>query len=387
MKNIQAIVLAAGKSTRFNTGSTKLTQKICGQEMILYLTKLLAQLGIPTTVVVGYQKEQVIHAVKQQHGDAVTFVVQEEQLGTGHALKCTQAQWQAEHLLILNGDIPLISEDIIQHLHEKHCATNAVMSFVIAHSSDPAGYSYGRVIQMNGSLQIVEAKHFDGDPHEHCFVNAGIYLVNRSFLEQAITATERNEITKEFYITDLVKIASDQQQTVTTIPAPFDHIRGINDLQELWAAEQIKRSELIRHWMSKGVRFTMPQAIHLDVYVSIGAGTIIGGGVHLYGTSSIGKNCSIGAFSSLTNVTIGDHVVIQPHCVISATTIGEHAQVGPFAHVYDQAIIKEHALVGSFAHIGPTPAAKTGTSEQQPNISQQDPTPSFVCAPPTQKQG
>jgi bifunctional UDP-N-acetylglucosamine pyrophosphorylase/glucosamine-1-phosphate N-acetyltransferase len=380
MKNIQAIVLAAGKSTRFNTGSSKLIQKMCGQEMVLYSTKLFAQLNIPATLVVGYQKEDVMNAVTQHHGKTVTFVTQEEQLGTGHAVLCTKEQWVAEHLLIMNGDMPLVTQDIIEQLYAKHMATGAVMSFVVSHSSDPAGYSYGRVIENNGTIQIVEAKHFDGDPHEHCFVNAGIYILNRVFLEQAIQDIKRNEKSKEFYLTDLVKIASDQKKTVTTTLAPFDLIRGVNDLQELWAAEQIKRSELIRYWMHRGVRFIMPQAIHLDVNISIGAGTTIGGGVHLYGTSSIGKNCSIGAFSSLTNVTIGDATAIHPHCVISDATIGAHAQVGPFAHIYDHAMVNDHALIESFAHISATTATTSTREHQKKNTP--EPAPSFVCAKP-----
>ncbi len=387
MKNIQAIVLAAGKATRFNTGTTKLTQKICGQEMVLYLTKLLTHLKIPTTLVVGYQKEQVMETVKRQHEQAVSFVTQEEQLGTGHALMCTKSQWQSENLLILNGDMPLIAEDIIQGLYDKHCQTQAVMSFVVAHSEDPAGYSYGRVIQIDGSLQIVEAKHFDGDPHEHCFVNAGVYIVSRSFLEQAISEIKKNEKSREFYLTDLVQIASNHKKTVSTTLAAFDRIRGVNDLQELWAAEQIKRSELIRYWMSKGVRFTMPQAIHLDVQVSIGAGTTISGGVHLVGNCAIGSNCTIGAFSSLSEATIGDQVMIEPHCIISDATIGAHAHIGPFAHLHNQAIVKEHAHIESFTYTTQQGTHKATTAHQYVSTAEQNTTPtSFPGAIKPQKE-
>lgn len=386
MENIQAIVLAAGKATRFNTGTTKLTQKICGQEMVLYLTKLLAHLKIPTTLVVGYQKEQVMETVKRQHGQDVSFVVQEEQLGTGHALMCTKNQWQNENLLILNGDMPLIAQDIIQGLYDKHCQTQAVMSFVVAHSEDPAGYSYGRVIQIDGSLQIVEAKHFDGDPHEHCFVNAGVYIVSRSFLEQAISEIKKNEKSREFYLTDLVQIASNHKKTVSTTLAAFDRIRGVNDLQELWAAEQIKRSELIRYWMSKGVRFTMPQAVHLDVQVSIGAGTTIGGGVHLVGSSTIGNNCAIGAFSSLSEVTIGNQATIEPHCVISDTTIGAHAHIGPFAHLHNQAVVKEHAHIESFTYTTGQGSHKAASAALYANSGEQDAAiTSFSCAKKPEK--
>src|SRR5579871_4996801 len=118
--NVQAIILAAGKATRFGTGKSKLLEKICGQEMILYPTKVFESLSIPTTLVVGYQKESVIDAVKKAHGDAVSFVVQEKQEGTGHAILCSQQTWHKEHILIINGDCPLVTVDIIEQLYAKH---------------------------------------------------------------------------------------------------------------------------------------------------------------------------------------------------------------------------------------------------------------------------
>lgn len=295
--------------------------------MILYPTNLLKQLNIPITLVVGHQKNQIKETVTKHHdnhnqNNKIDFVTQEEQRGTGHAIVCTQDSWKNDHILIMNGDMPLVTEDIIETLYKKHLDTKAVVSFVIAHNADPTGKSYGRIIKNNGSIQIVEAKHFEGDPHEHCFINAGIYIVSKKFLEQSIDAIEKNEKTKEFYFTDLIKIASDNKNTITTTYASFDRIRGINDMQELWAAEQIKRSDIIRWWMSKGVRFTVPQNVHLDLNVSIGSGTVIGGGVHILCNSTIGKNCEIHEFSSLKNATLKDNVTVQPHCVIKNAKIG-----------------------------------------------------------------
>ncbi len=172
---VQAVILAAGKSTRFNTGRTKLLEKICGQEMILYTTRLLEQLNIPITVVVGYQKDAIQEVITRHHHNSINFAVQEEQCGTGHALMCSQPIWERDNILIMNGDVPLVTTDIIETLYEKHLHSHADISFVSAHNADPVTGGYGRVVKTENSIKIVEARDFDGDANEHCCINAGIY--------------------------------------------------------------------------------------------------------------------------------------------------------------------------------------------------------------------
>ncbi len=348
---VQAIILAAGKSTRFNTGRTKLLEKICGQEMILYTTRLLEQLNIPITVVVGYQKDAIKEVISNRHHKAINFVVQEEQYGTGHALVCSNTVWEREHSLIMNGDVPLVTSDTIESLYEKHIASHADVSFVISHNADPAIGGYGRVIKTEKSIRIIEARDFEGDASEHCCINAGIYLVRRSFLQQCINDFTQNEKTQEFYITDLIKIASDQEKIVKTVSAPFDRIRGINTLQELWASEQIKRSELIKYWMEKGVRFLGAQSVHLDLDVTIGSGSSIGCGAHLLAGAIIGKNCKIHEYATIEASRIGDNCEILPHCIIKDSSIGAYSQIGPFAHVKEHSHIGEQVTVGNFVEI------------------------------------
>ena len=119
-----------------------------------------------------------------------------------------------------------------------------------------------------------------------------------------------------------------------TIAAPFDHIRGINTLKELWIAEQIKRSEMITYWMELGVRFDVAQSTHIDINVSIGAGTRLGAGVHLLSGTVIGKNCLVEPFCLISNSTIGDNSSIFSHSVITNSKIEQQCNVGPFAHVH-----------------------------------------------------
>lgn len=344
--NLQAIVLAAGQSKRLQSGSSKLIETICGRELILYPTILLEKLDIPTIVVVGYQKEKVIDVVEKQHANRIQFVEQLEQHGKAHALWCSRNNWTKEHLLIMSGDLPLVTEEIIETLYNEHIKTKAAISFVMAHNSDPSSASYGRVIKTHNSIHIEQ--EFQGDMHEHCCINAGIYIVSKEFISQHINEIDRNEHTKEFFITDLIKIANDTGQTITTISAPFDQVRGIDTYQDLWAAEQVKRSEIVKHWMQQGVRFFTPQAVHVDIDVEIGSGSFIGAGVHLFNGTRIGRKCVVEAFSMVRNSTINDESTVFSHSVITDSTVGAHTQVGPFGFINGQVTVGNHAVIGSF---------------------------------------
>ena len=354
LKSVQAVILAAGKSSRFKTGKTKLVEKICGQEMILYPTSLLVGLKLPVTLVVGFQKEIIEKTVNKQFSNDVTFIHQTEQLGTGHAIACSQSTWTRDHILIMNGDMPLVTEHIIEKLYEKHVSKDAAISFVTAHNCDQSAAGYGRVIKANDSIEIIEAKEFQGDLAQHCFINAGIYLVKRTFLEENISQLERSKVAHEWYITDLVKRASDLGLGVETVSSSFDTIRGINTFKELWAAEQIKKSEIIQYWMDHGVRFSIAHNVQIDLNVSIGAGTSIDSGVHLLQGTKIGKNCTIGAFSILKNCTIDDNATIYSHCIIQNATLESFAAVGPFAHIHEKSIIQEKAVIGNFVEVKKT---------------------------------
>ncbi len=351
LKNVQAVILAAGKSSRFKTGKTKLVEKICGQEMILYPTSLLVSLKLPVTLVVGFQKELVEKTVTKHFSQDVTFIHQTEQLGTGHAIACSQSTWNRDHILIMNGDMPLISADIIQSLYNKHIKHDAAISFVTAHNCDPSAASYGRVIKASDSIEIIEAKELKDDGAQHCCINAGIYIAKRTFLETNIPKLQKSTLSKEWYITDLVKLASDEKLNVETISSSFDTIRGINTFKELWAAEQIKKSEIIQKWMDNGVRFSTAHNVQIDVHVTIGSGTFIDSGVHILGNTKIGKHCSLAAFSIIKNSILHDNATVHSHTIITNATVESFASVGPFAHIHEKTTVQEKAVVGNFVEI------------------------------------
>jgi bifunctional UDP-N-acetylglucosamine pyrophosphorylase / glucosamine-1-phosphate N-acetyltransferase len=350
-KDLQAIILAAGKSTRFATGSSKLLAPLCGQPMIVYPARLFHDLGIEITVVTGHEKEDVESALSKHITSNIQFAHQTEQRGTGHALLCTKDTWNKNHILIMNGDMPLVNNDIIIKLYDIHTENNAAVSFITAPNTDPLFASYGRVIHDDTSIRIVEASEFNVPIPQEYPVNAGIYLINRDFLVNYCTALTQNNASNEFYITDLIGIASDASKTVCTLNVSCDEIRGINTLQELAAAEQIKRTQLMNTLMKQGVRFMMPDMTVIDLNVTIGKGTVIGAGAHLLGNTIIGEHCTVAPYCILENATLENNVVIDAHSVIRDSIVHTQAHVGPYAHLRLETVIHERAQIGNFVEI------------------------------------
>lgn len=350
--NLQAIILAAGKSTRFNTGSSKLLAPLCGQAVVVYPARLFHELGVEVTVVTGHQKEDIESALNAHIKSGIQYVHQVEQRGTGHALLCTKDTWNKEHIIIMNGDMPLVSPEIITKLYNMHIENNAAVSFVIAPNNDPSFASYGRIVQDGSSTKIVEASEFKGKPIPQEYpVNAGIYLITMDFLVNYCNKLQHNNAKNEFYITDLIGIANEAGKNVCTLTASCDDIRGINTLQELVTAEQIKRAQLLNNFMKAGVRFMMPETNVIDLDVAIGRGTIIGAGVHLLGKTKIGEQCIIHPYTILDAAMLEDNVTVHPHSVVSHSIIHAHAHIGPYAHLHLESDIAERAYVGNFVEV------------------------------------
>lgn len=347
--NLQAVILAAGTASRFKTGSSKLTATVCGQELIIYPVRLMNELGIPTTVVVGHDKEKIQEAITRNGINNINYSVQAEQRGTADAAATTRDSWFKDHILILHGDLPLITHDVIEKLWDAHCTTNAAVSIVTAHNADPALQGYARIHQEGPRLQLLESSN----SHDHCCVNAGIYLVQKEFLTSVIDQL-RHMDAAECSFAHVITLAAERNFVVTPVVVPFDQVRGVNSFQDLWAVEQIKRAELIKHWMEHGVRFSVAQSVHIDLHVTIGAGSSIGSGVHLLGHTKIGAHCTIHEFSSIQESTVGDNCTIYSHTIIKDSCVGNRVAVGPFAHVRDNCFLGNESVIGNFVELKKT---------------------------------
>jgi bifunctional UDP-N-acetylglucosamine pyrophosphorylase / glucosamine-1-phosphate N-acetyltransferase len=332
-ENLQAILLAGGKSIRFNTEKTKLTEKICGKEMILYPLELLQRMNIPTTLVVGFQNEKVTEVLTQHSIKNVSIAIQKEQLGTGHAVAVSQPFWNKDHILIINGDIPLMTSEVIQKLYKKHIKTDADISFATAHSLDEANDSYCRIVINDNKIRVIERRDENIDMDAQCCVSVGIYIVKKNFLETHIDKLSKSKFTGEYYLPELIQIASNDNCKIVTTPISFDLARGVNTLAELWVVEHIKRSQLISYWMNHGVRFAISLNVMIDCDVVIEPGVYIGSGVHLLGKSIIKKHANIGAFAYIKNSIIEENAKIKSHTVIIKSTIGQDEIVPSFTQI------------------------------------------------------
>jgi len=331
MNSIRGIVLAAGKSTRFGTHFNKLLTPLCGIPLVTHVTDLLYACAIPTTIVVGHLKEQVTAVISTRMPHA-TFVTQEEPLGTGHALLCSAQQWDSEHLLVLNGDMPLITKELVEQLIDVHATTNAAVSFVMAYP-DTRAHAYGRVIIEGESVAIIENKDFTGDRTKAYPINAGIYIFKRTFLERYATELQPHNAQKQLYITDLIGIASREKLGCNPLIADYALVHGVNTLVEFVTAMSVMRERIIMRWLDAGVLIEDPATTWIDASVIICEGTRIASGVHLRGTTQIGVKVILEPYVIIDDSTLHDMVTVRSHSVIAQSIIPAHTVVGPFAHM------------------------------------------------------
>lgn len=345
--NFQAIILAAGSSSRFKTSLSKLCHDLCGQPIIAYPVRLFAEHHIPVTCVVGYQKDAVITALEPFAFPDLSFVTQETPKGTGHALWCTKHRWERDHIIVMYGDMPLIPSGRVENLIATHISTHASISMVTFKAPDLSYKGYGRIIEENGVISIIEERNFTGDRSILYPLNAGLYIFKRSFLEATIGTLTENSLTGEIYIVDLIKQASQSGLTVSLVEAPFDEMRGINTLDELAHAEAIQQTTIIKKLTAQGVRFIKPETTRVDFNVAIEPDTVIDPHCTISGETTIGHRCRIGTGSVLQAATLEDEVSVEPYSIISDSLVKQGAQVGPYAHI-KKSTIGEKSTIGNF---------------------------------------
>ncbi len=349
MNSIRGVLLAAGKSTRFGNHFNKLLTPLCGIPLVAHIATLLEQLHIPVTTVVGHLKEQVIEAINS-HTKNATFVTQQEPLGTGHALLCSKEHWDSDHILVLNGDMPLITKELVEQLIQTHTNTNAAVSFVVAYP-DTQNHAYGRVIIENNAVEIVEAKDFKGDRTIAYSINAGIYIFKRTFLEQHATELQPNNAQKQLYITDLIGIASTHKLGCNVIHADYATVHGVNTLSEFTKATEIMRLRIIEQWLNCGVLVEDPSTTWIDATVIIGEGSKIASGVHLRGNTTVGQQCTIAQYCIINNATLYDMVQIQAHSIVEHSTIHARATIKPFSHSTHETILSTETAINNDTNI------------------------------------
>jgi bifunctional UDP-N-acetylglucosamine pyrophosphorylase/glucosamine-1-phosphate N-acetyltransferase len=350
MEHVCAVILAAGAGTRMKSEKAKVTHELCGKPMINWVIDAVKEAGATEIIVVtGYQEEQVRRSISEN----VIFASQKEQLGTGHALIQTLPLLndQKGACLVLCGDIPLITAQTLRHITEDHISKGRAMTVLTAIVDNPHGY--GRIIRDNSgnACRIVEQRDADEKQRNIKEINSGIYCYDIQWLVKSLKKLNNNNEQKEYYLTDKMSIICENGGDIGVISLDnHEEITGINDREQLAAAERILNRRIIKRHMKSGVTFLIPDSCIVEENVSIGADTVIYPGTILKGSTSIDVNCAIGPNCMISDTIVGKNTKVI-YSVINQSRIGGDTTVGPFAYLRPGSIIGEKVKIGDFVEI------------------------------------
>lgn len=355
MADVHVVILAAGKGTRMKSALPKVLHQVGGEPMIEYVLATAASVA-PTsmTVVVGHMAEGVRLALA--HRKELMFAVQDPQLGTGHALLQAERHLngRAGTLILLSGDVPLLTTETVRRLLDEHTRTAAAATVLTAELPDPFGY--GRVIRADGRITaIVEER--DATPEQRGIreINTGVYAFDLPPLFAALRMIASQNAQGEYYLPDLIGVYKLRNLRVETVMVnDADEIRGINSRRELAEVSAIVRTRKNEELMAAGVTIEDPATTYIDRDVEVGADTIIHPGVYLEGRTRIGRACELHSGVRLVNTTLGDRVTILNYCVVSDTRVANDARIGPFAHLRPETDVGESARIGNFVELKKT---------------------------------
>ena len=359
------MVLAAGKGTRMKSELPKVLHPISGLAIIERVLRTASALNPATiNVVIGHGAEQLRKAVGSFRipglSAPIRFVVQEQQLGTGHALLQTRPllEGQPGTLVLLSGDVPLLSVNTLRALLDTHHEAGAAATVVTANFQRPFGY--GRIVRTAGKIsKIVEERDASDAQRKIGEINSGIYAFALEPLFKALDSIGTANNQGEYYLPDLIAIYRKQRKAVTTwLVERGDEIRGINSRTELAEVSSMVRQQKNEELMAAGVTLIDPATTYVDADVVVGADTVIHPCVFLEGNTRIGAACEIHSGARIVNSTIGDRVCVRNHTVVTDSTVEPGAFLGPFAHVRPGSQVGEDAHIGNFVELKKTAMGK-----------------------------
>ena len=349
MSELGVILLAAGQGTRMVSETPKLLHPLGGKALFLHALETARRLE-PTIVaiVVGYGAP----AIRKAHPSiGVTWVTQERQLGTGHAVLCAKQAYEAftGEVLILSGDVPLIREQTLRAMLEHHRSRRAALTLLTAQLDQPK--DYGRILRDGaGAIAgIVEEKDATPEQRNTREVNAGVYVASAPFLFAALNGVKNNNQQGEYYLPDIVAIGLAEQRTIETVTVEDPReIMGINSRKELAAMEKHLRQSINEKWMQAGVTLKDPDTTYIEESVIIGKDTVIGPNTQLCGKTVIGARCRFDGSAFLTDAVIGDEVYLRFSVVLTSCRVEHGAIVGPFAHLRPGTALGANVHIGNF---------------------------------------
>ena len=356
-------IMAAGKGTRLKSKHPKVMHEIGGKPLLQYVVDA-AKAVLPANdvfVIIGHEAERVREAMA---GTGVQFVLQAEQLGTGHAImSARQALKGYDDVLVLSGDVPLLRAETIRAIRDFHLKNNAAMTILTADFPNPAGY--GRIVRKKkGGRQgdeveaIVEQKKLTPQQEKIRESNSGIYAFATKPLFEHLSELRTDNPHGEYYLTDVAAILAKKKATVLALKAGSQHeVAGANNRAELAQLDAEARARKAAELMAAGVTIFRPETCVIDAAVEVGPDTIIEPFVQLLGGTRIGADCRIQSYSVITSSEIGDGVQVRHGCIITDSRVAPSAVIGPYSHLRPGSDIGPEAHVGNFVE---TKKAKLG---------------------------
>lgn len=360
-----AVILAAGKGVRMCSSKPKVIHRAAGTAMVLHVVNAVRKAGVDKiNLVIGHKQELVRETLA---GQSLQFVVQEEQLGTGHALMQAENLLDPEdNVLVLAGDTPLLQASTLQALMEHHEKSSALATVLSTSMDDP--YGYGRIIRDDEGefLRIIEEKDASEKEKKIREVNSGIYCLQVKEAFRALKSTKTDNAQGEYYLTDIMEILLKEKKKVEVyLSEAREDIYGINDRVQLSRAEEILRRRKNEDLMRKGVSIVDPSSTFIDSEVEIGQDTVVYPFTIIEGTTKIGENCEIGPDVRISSSIIGNDVFIENSRVKEAN-VGKACTIGPYAYLRPGACLAEGVKIGDFVEIK---KSTIGENSKVPHLS------------------
>lgn len=348
VSQLSSIILAAGKGTRMSSPLPKVLHPVAGDPMILKIVRAVQKCGASDVrVVVGYG-EDLLRQVLEPYG--VTCCRQQEQKGTGDAVQSADPETLKEHVLIINGDHPLISPQRLMAAYESFVQSECALMVLSAELSEPG--HFGRIVRHQGMIKaVVEAKDASEETKKIKEVNTGIYFVNQAILSKYLPQIHPNNQQGEYYLTDLVSLCIESGERVLAHKVDPSMAFGVNTQKELALATKAIFREKAFQLMAAGVIVVDPENTYIEESVNVGAGSVIYPGTFLKGLTEIGPFCVLEPNSFVQDSIIGQSVQIRAGSYLEKAKVSDQAVIGPYARLRPETEIGKEARVGNFVEL------------------------------------
>ncbi|MCH9816483.1 MAG: bifunctional UDP-N-acetylglucosamine diphosphorylase/glucosamine-1-phosphate N-acetyltransferase GlmU [Actinomycetia bacterium] len=351
------VILAAGAGTRMRSQTPKVLHAICGRPLVGHVVAAALDAGAQHTVVVCGHQRDAVEDYLARDWPAVITTVQEEQNGTGHAVRVTLQQLAGAGVslsggpvVVVSGDSPLLTAETIQDLARTHAAESAAVTVLTAVLPDATGY--GRVIRDSAGAIVANVEHKDADAATLDIneVNSGMYAFDPQFLGSAVTELSTQNAQGEEYLPDLIAIAREQGRVVAGLAVDPLEISGVNNRFQLAQCETAMRARVNQRHMEAGVTMVDPASTYIDVTVDIEADVTLEPGSILRGASEISAGAVVGPDTTLIDTEVGpDATVNRSHAQLAV--VGAEVHVGPFSFLRPGAILAQGSKVGAYVEV------------------------------------